>query len=122
MAAWFRARPGDDPPAGPACDRADPSDSALVAAARADRRAFAPLYNRYVDPVYRYCLRRLGDRAAAEDATSQVFSKGLANNYVSQAVSAGPSMSTNHCSSPGKRVSCASTAAIASSLSRTPRW
>ena len=78
MAAWFRAYHGDNPPAGPACDRADPSDSALVAAARADRRAFAPLYDRYVDPVYRYCLRRLGDRAAAEDATSQVFAKALA--------------------------------------------
>lgn len=59
------AAPGDD-------------DAHLVSAARADPRAFAPLYCRYVDPVYRYCFRRLGDREAAADATSQVFTKALA--------------------------------------------
>lgn len=52
-------------------------DSALVSAACADPRAFAPLYARYVGPVYRYCYLRLGDRAA-EDATSEVFTKALA--------------------------------------------
>jgi len=49
-----------------------------VATARADARAFAPLYARYADPVYRYCYRRLGDREAAADATAQVFVKALA--------------------------------------------
>jgi len=53
-------------------------DAALVAASRQDRTAFAPLYQRYVDPVYRYCLRRLGSTEAAEDATAQVFAKALA--------------------------------------------
>jgi RNA polymerase sigma-70 factor, ECF subfamily len=53
------------------------TDGALVAAARRDRAAFAPLYLRYVDPVYRYCLRRLGSREAAEDATAQVFAKAI---------------------------------------------
>lgn len=53
-------------------------DSALVTAACADPHAFAPLYARYVGPVYRYCYLRLGDRAAAEDATSEVFAKALA--------------------------------------------
>jgi RNA polymerase sigma-70 factor (ECF subfamily) len=52
-------------------------DEALVAAAVGDRAAFAPLYRRYVDPVYRYC-RRLGSREAAEDATSLIFAKALA--------------------------------------------
>lgn len=52
-------------------------DAALVAAARRDRRAFAPLYRRYVDPVYRYCHRRLGSREAAEDVTSLVFARAL---------------------------------------------
>ncbi len=76
--AWSRTRPGDGPSVPPAGDRADPSDGVLVAAAQADRQAFAPLYDRYVDPVYRYCLRRLGSREAAEDATGQVFAKALA--------------------------------------------
>jgi RNA polymerase sigma-70 factor, ECF subfamily len=53
-------------------------DARLVAAAKADPRAFAPLYGRYVDPVYRYCLRRLGHPEAAADATGQVFAKALA--------------------------------------------
>jgi len=54
------------------------SDDDLVAAAKMDRAAFAPLYRRYVDPIFRYCHRRLGSREAAEDATSIVFAKALA--------------------------------------------
>jgi RNA polymerase sigma-70 factor (ECF subfamily) len=50
----------------------------LVALAQRDRRAFAPLYSRYFDPVYRYCYRRLGTPEAAADATSQTFAKALA--------------------------------------------
>ena len=53
-------------------------DDALVVAAQRDPRAFAPLYARYADPVYRYCWRRLGDPDAAADATSVVFTKALA--------------------------------------------
>jgi RNA polymerase sigma-70 factor (ECF subfamily) len=53
-------------------------EPALVAAAKRDRQAFAPLYERYLDPVYRYCFRCLGSKEAAEDATSQVFSRALA--------------------------------------------
>lgn len=52
-------------------------DARLVRAAQADRRAFAPLYERYVTPVYRYCFHRLGNREAAEDATSLIFTKAL---------------------------------------------
>ena len=52
-------------------------DAALVAAAKRDRAAFAPLYLRYADPIYRYCLRWLGGREAAEDATAQIFTKVL---------------------------------------------
>jgi RNA polymerase sigma factor (sigma-70 family) len=52
-------------------------EAALVAQARDDPQAFAPLYARYLDPVYRYCYRRLGGREAAEDATSIVFAKAL---------------------------------------------
>jgi RNA polymerase sigma-70 factor (ECF subfamily) len=53
-------------------------EAALVAAARADRRAFAVLYRRHVAAVYRYCYRRLGAKEAAEDATAQVFAQALA--------------------------------------------
>ena len=53
-------------------------DARLVILAKADRRAFAPLYARYFDPVYRYCYRRLGHPEAAADAAAQVFAKALA--------------------------------------------
>ena len=54
------------------------NDEALVVAAQLDRTAFGPLYERYVDAVFRFCYRRLGNRAAAEDATSRVFERTLA--------------------------------------------
>ena len=54
------------------------TDADLAERAATDPQAFALLYARYLDPVYRYCLRRLGSRAAAEDATSIVFTKALA--------------------------------------------
>lgn len=57
----------------------DLPDMELVALARTDRAAFAILYRRYVVPVHRYCYRRLGDRAAAEDATGTIFLKALAS-------------------------------------------
>ena len=53
------------------------ADEAVVRAARADLAAFAPLYDRYHDPIYGYCLRRLGDREAAGDATSLVFTRAM---------------------------------------------
>jgi RNA polymerase sigma-70 factor (ECF subfamily) len=53
-------------------------DARLVVLAKADPRAFAPLYTRYFDPVYRYCYRRLGHPEAAADAAAQVFAKALA--------------------------------------------
>jgi RNA polymerase sigma-70 factor (ECF subfamily) len=53
-------------------------DAILARRAKTDPAAFAALYRRYVDPVYRYCYRRLGNREAAEDATALVFSRALA--------------------------------------------
>ena len=52
-------------------------EAALVAAAQRDRQAFGPLYARYANSVYKYCFAQLGDRQAAEDATSLVFTKAL---------------------------------------------
>jgi RNA polymerase sigma-70 factor (ECF subfamily) len=48
-------------------------DDDLVVRARTDRAAFGTLYERYFPAVARYCLRRLSDRAGAEDVTSEVF-------------------------------------------------
>jgi RNA polymerase sigma-70 factor, ECF subfamily len=49
----------------------------LVARATHDPQAFALLYRRYLDPIYRYCYHRLGSKEAAEDVTSQVFARAL---------------------------------------------
>lgn len=54
-----------------------PDDAVLVAAAQEDPRAFTPLYERYVEQVYRYCHARLCSRELAEEATSEVFLKAL---------------------------------------------
>lgn len=53
------------------------SDEELASAARVDRAAFAPLYRRYADPVYRYCLRRLRSPEAAEDIAAAIFERAL---------------------------------------------
>ena len=55
------------------------AEAALVALAKADRRAFAPLYARYLGSVLRYCQRRIADRESAEDAASLVFAQAMAN-------------------------------------------
>jgi RNA polymerase sigma-70 factor (ECF subfamily) len=57
-----------------------PADAEVVLLLRAvhDRDAFAPIYDRYLDPIYRYCYRRLREREAAEEATSQTFVQALA--------------------------------------------
>ncbi len=51
----------------------------IVARARHDRSAFAPLYERYLNDVYRYCHFRLGSREAAEDVTSLTFLKAMSS-------------------------------------------
>ncbi len=46
-------------------------------ASAGDRRAFAALYDRNVDAVYRYAYFRLRIDAEAEDVTSEVFHRAL---------------------------------------------
>lgn len=53
-------------------------DATLVARAKREPKAFAPLYVRYYDRVYAYCYRRLGNPEDAADATSLIFSRVLA--------------------------------------------
>jgi RNA polymerase sigma-70 factor (ECF subfamily) len=47
------------------------------AAQEGDRSAFALLYDKYVDVVFRYVLFRVGDRELAEDVTSETFLRAL---------------------------------------------
>jgi len=50
----------------------------LVAAAqRGEKEAFGSLYRRYRDLVYRYLMSRTGNRADAEDLTSETFARAL---------------------------------------------
>lgn len=42
-----------------------------------DPQAFAVLYDRYVQRIYQYALRRSGDHSVAEDITSATFEKAL---------------------------------------------
>ncbi len=52
-------------------------EAALIEAAKRHPPAFAPLYERYFDLIYRYAYHRLGNQDRAADATSQVFIKAL---------------------------------------------
>ena len=55
-----------------------PSDEALVAHAQLDPTGFDAIFDRYWNPVLRYCYYRLGDWDQAEDAAAQVFLNALA--------------------------------------------
>lgn len=48
-------------------------DDLLVVHARRERQAFAPLYQRYAGPVYRFVRSRLGTDAAAEDVLADTM-------------------------------------------------
>jgi RNA polymerase sigma-70 factor, ECF subfamily len=49
----------------------------LVAAAQADPNHFLELYDRYFHRVWAYVIGRAGNRAEAEDVTSEVFRRAL---------------------------------------------
>ena len=55
----------------------DKGDEELAVRAAGDFAAFAELYERYLEPVYRYVRAQTNDRATAEDLTAQVFYKAL---------------------------------------------
>jgi RNA polymerase sigma-70 factor (ECF subfamily) len=55
----------------------DRADEALARQARDDPEAFAELYGRYVDRVYRFVLIRTGSVPDAQDLTSQTFLAAL---------------------------------------------
>jgi RNA polymerase sigma factor (sigma-70 family) len=55
------------------------NDGQLIDEARSDPEAFARLYRRHYDAVFRYCVHRLFERQTAEDVTSAVFLKVVEN-------------------------------------------
>jgi len=59
--------------------RADAGERWLVEAAQKDPSKFGDLYEIHFAPVYAFIARRLRDRDKAEDLTSEVFHKALAN-------------------------------------------
>ena len=66
-------RPATKPPSQAA------DEPALVAAAQRDPSKFEALYEQHFDRVYFFIVSRVRDRATAEDLTSEVFHKALAN-------------------------------------------
>lgn len=56
-----------------------PDERLLVEAAKRDPARFADLYEANFERVYAYVSRRLAERGAAEDVTSEVFQQALAN-------------------------------------------
>lgn len=52
-------------------------DTTLVMAAKADPSRFAPLYELYFNPVFRFILRRAGHPELTADLTQQTFLKAM---------------------------------------------
>jgi RNA polymerase sigma-70 factor (ECF subfamily) len=57
----------------------DSEERLAIEAAQRDPSRFADLYENHFHRVYAFVLRRVSDRAEAEDLTSDVFHKALAN-------------------------------------------
>jgi RNA polymerase sigma-70 factor (ECF subfamily) len=72
-------RPAAKKPQGEASSLPTGDDRLLVGAAQKDPSNFAELYELNFARVYGYIARRVGDRDAAQDLTSDVFHKALAN-------------------------------------------
>jgi RNA polymerase sigma-70 factor (ECF subfamily) len=66
--------PAPDAPRDPATISREASE---IARARRNPAAFAPLYERYVDAIYSYCLLRISDPEQAADMTAQIFTRAL---------------------------------------------
>ena len=56
-----------------------PVPDVIARAKGGDRGAFAELYDRHVDSVYRYLLYRVREPSDAEDLASEVFTRAFAN-------------------------------------------
>jgi len=74
---WIEATTKDLNDSAPPSDKQVDEPDLLRRASAGDRRAFAALYDRHVDAVYRYAFFRLRIDAEAEDVTSEVFHRAL---------------------------------------------
>ncbi|MEO1289881.1 MAG: sigma-70 family RNA polymerase sigma factor [Chloroflexota bacterium] len=61
----------------PATPLDDLDDDQLVAMVQEDKSAFETLYRRYVQRIYRYCLKRTNNVQIAEDLCSDIFLRVL---------------------------------------------
>lgn len=52
-------------------------EQALVARSRVDASAFGELYDYYLPRIFGFVIRRVGDRATAEDLTAMTFERAL---------------------------------------------
>lgn len=52
-------------------------EQAAIAAARSDPRRFTPLYECYFGDIFRFLLRRAGDRDLTNDITQETFLKAM---------------------------------------------
>jgi RNA polymerase sigma-70 factor (ECF subfamily) len=58
--------------------RMDPArERSLVASVPVDPAAFAELYDFYLPRIYRFLIRRVGERSVAEDLTAMTFERAL---------------------------------------------
>ena len=57
----------------PASHSTETENALIERAQRFEPEAVAELYRRHLGEIYRYCLFRIGDEAAAEDLTEEVF-------------------------------------------------
>jgi RNA polymerase sigma-70 factor (ECF subfamily) len=74
LGAFNSDLPEADPAPGIAVPGDQEAEARLIdAAVGGDAAAFAALYDRHADRVYRHCYYRLGNRADAEDITQQTF-------------------------------------------------
>ena len=55
------------------------SERLRIEAAQQDPRRFGELYEEHFERIYAYVIRRVRDRAAAQDVTAEVFQQALAN-------------------------------------------
>src|ERR1017187_685325 len=66
-------------PHGPQPRTTEPDERLLIEAAQRDPSRFAELYDLHFERVYAYIARRVRDRFEAQDLTSEVFHRALAN-------------------------------------------
>ena len=55
---------------------ADASDAALIASSEADAASFGVVFDRHVDQIYAYVVRRVGI-TLAEELTAETFAKAF---------------------------------------------